>query len=151
MGLPISTSTADGGMGVNVAVGVGVGSAGFSVGVAVNVLVGSGSTVFEGACSAYFGPVGTLGGISQTVSGLIVGAAYDVEFAFKSDAGTPSEQQVQFGTATLLNFINPAAGPIQMYSMLHVAAATSESLVFLFRDDPGFLYLDAVSVTRDAV
>ena len=43
--------------------------------------------VFQGNCSAFFGPVGTLGGISQTLDSLIVGNAYTISFAFEPDGG----------------------------------------------------------------
>jgi len=108
---------------------------------------GPSSVVFQGNCSAFFGPVGTTGGISQVVTGLIPGSQYDISFAFEADGGTPSSFQAQFGASTLLSLTNPPAGPYTLYSFSQTASATSETLSFAFRDDPGFLNLDAVSVT----
>jgi len=108
---------------------------------------GPSSVVFQGNCSAFFGPVGTTGGISQVVTGLIPGAQYDITFAFEPDGGTPSSFLAQFGGSTLLSLTNPAGGPYTLYSFSGTASAASETLSFTFRDDPGFLNLDAVSVT----
>jgi hypothetical protein len=111
---------------------------------------GSSPVVFQGNCSAFFGPVGTTGGISQVVTGLTPGSQYDINFAFEADGGTPSSFSAQFGGSTLLSLTNPPGaflGPYTLYSFSQTAFATSETLSFTFRDDPGFLNLDAVSVT----
>src|SRR5436190_16371503 len=39
--------------------------------------------VFEGNCDAFFGPTGSTGGITQTLTGLTVGALYTESFAFR--------------------------------------------------------------------
>jgi len=106
---------------------------------------GPGSTVFAGNCSAFFGPVGSLGGISQTVI-LSVGEFYRITFAFEPDGGTPSFFSALFGGVPLVSVTNPAASGYQSFSFLVQATSTNESLAFNFRDDPGFLFLDAVSV-----
>jgi hypothetical protein len=108
---------------------------------------GPSSAVFQGNCSAFFGPVGTTGGISQVVTGLIPGSEYNINFAFEPDGGTPSSFLAQFGGSTLLSLTNPAGGPYTLYSFSRTASAASETLSFTFRDDPGFLNLDAVSIT----
>ena len=108
---------------------------------------GPGPTVFEGNCSAFFGPIGSLGGISQTLNSLTVGDFYTVSFAFEPDGGTPSSFSASFGAANLLSLTNPPGGPYSVYSFVTQATAASQTLAFNFRDDPGFLFLDAVSVT----
>jgi PEP-CTERM motif len=108
---------------------------------------GPSSAVFQGNCSAFFGPVGTTGGISQVVTGLIPGSQYNINFAFEPDGGTTSSFLAQFGGSTLLSLTNPTGGPYTPYSFSRTASAASETLSFTFRDDPGFLNLDAVSVT----
>jgi len=101
----------------------------------------------DGNCSAFFGPVGTTGGITQTLT-TVVGAAYDIEFSFASDGGTPNSFLATFGGVTLINQTNiPNSGGFDTFSFEVVATGTSTALTFLFRDDPGFLLLDAVSVT----
>jgi len=107
---------------------------------------GPGPTVFEGNCSAFFGPVGTTGGISQAVQNLTVGAPVLISFAFLPDGGNPSSFSASFGGVSLVSLTNPAAGPYQSFSFGTRATATSETLAFSFRDDPGFMNLDAVAV-----
>lgn len=107
---------------------------------------GPGPTVFEGNCSAFFGPVGTTGGISQAVSGLTVGAPVLISFAFLPDGGNPSSFSASFGGVSLVSLTNPAASAYQLFSFGTRATSTSEMLAFSFRDDPGFLFLDAAAV-----
>jgi hypothetical protein len=101
---------------------------------------------FEGACAAFFGPSGSTGGISQLVGGLIVGEPIAVSFAFEPDGGVTSSFSASFGGVTLISLTNPPAGPYLLRTFFTHATATSETLAFSFRDDPGFLYLDAVAV-----
>ena len=111
---------------------------------------GPSPVVFEGNCSAFFGPVGTTGGIQQTVSGLAVGDFYTVSFAIRPDGLTPSSISASFGGQTLLNVANPPGsfvGPFDVYNFQVRATAASELLAFNFRDDQGFIDLDAVRVT----
>jgi len=107
---------------------------------------GPSPVVFEGNCSAFFGPVGTTGGITQLVTGLTVGQTYAVSFAFDPDGGVISSFSASFGGAPLLSLTNPPAGPYQRFFFLTQATSASETLAFNFRDDPGFLNLDAVRV-----
>ena len=102
--------------------------------------------MFEGNCEAFFGPIGSAGGISQTISSLVVGWTYHVSFAFQPDGGTPSSFSVSFGGQNLFSVSNPAAAPFQLYYFDATATASSEDLAFSFQDDPGFMFLDAVSV-----
>jgi hypothetical protein len=107
---------------------------------------GPGPTVLEGSCSGFFGPVGSLGGITQNVS-TAVGRDYDISFGFLPDGGTPSEFRVTWGGITLLDLINPPASTgFQRFTFGRLATTSSSALAFNFRDDPGFLFLDAVSV-----
>ena len=108
---------------------------------------GPGPTVFQGNCSAFFGPVGSDGGITQNVTGLITGDFYTITFAWQPDGGTPSDFSAIFGTQTLISVTNPAASGFRVPSFQVRATGPSEALSFNFRDDPGFMFLDAVSVT----
>src|SRR6516165_3295470 len=69
---------------------------------------GPGPTVFQGNCSAFFGPVGSIGGIAQTVTGLVSGDFYNLSFAFLPDGGVPSSFAASFGGSTLVSLSNPA-------------------------------------------
>jgi hypothetical protein len=106
---------------------------------------GPSSAVFQGNCSAFFGPVGTLGGITQTLN-TVAGTAYQITFAFLPDGGQTSSFSAVFGGNTLVNLVNPPASPYQVFSFVRTATSASTILAFNFRDDPGFLSLDAVSV-----
>jgi hypothetical protein len=107
---------------------------------------GPSATVAQGNCSAFFGPVGSTGTISQTLT-TIVGQSYDIRFAFLPDGGNPSSFSALFDGFTLLSATNPpASSSFQFLSFVRTANSTSTNLSFTFRDDPGFLFLDAVSV-----
>ena len=109
---------------------------------------GPGPTVFEGNCSAFFGPVGSLGGISQTVTGLINGDFYTLRTPWLPDGGTPSEFQVIFGGVTLLDSVNHVGTANFLVPRFQVrATGTSEVLALNFRDDPGFIFADGISLT----
>ena len=106
----------------------------------------------DGNCAAFFGPVGSPGGISQT---LITDAddAYTVNFAFQSDGGIPNFFSATWTpqggpTQTLVAITNgPATAGFQMYSFqVGMPGTTSATIAFSFQDDPGFMFLDAVSV-----
>ena len=108
---------------------------------------GPGPTVFQGNCSAFFGPVGSLGGISQLVTGLVAGDFYTLRTPWLPDGGTPSEFQVVFNGVTLLDSINRAASANFLTPSFTVrATGTSATLAFNFRDDPGFIFLDGVTL-----
>jgi hypothetical protein len=107
---------------------------------------GPSPTVFQGNCSAFFGPIGTTGGISQTLT-TVPGQLYSVSFAFMPDGGSPSSFSASFDGVTLYSVTNPPASGYQLRSF-YVVGDGSSPLVFNFRDDPGFLFLDAVSVSE---
>lgn len=107
---------------------------------------GPSSAVFEGNCSAFMGPVGSDGSLSQTLS-TTVGQVYFISFAFAPDGGTPGDFSMSFGGTTLFSVSNPPASAYQVHTFLRAATSTSSTLTFSFRDDPGFDFLDGVSVT----
>jgi hypothetical protein len=99
----------------------------------------------EGNCQAFAGPVGTNETISQSLP-TVIGQSYEIRFAIDPDGGNPSLFSASFGANTLVNSTNPPDSPVQFLSFVRTATAGSTNLVFTFRDDPGFLFLDAVSV-----
>jgi hypothetical protein len=104
--------------------------------------------VQSGNCDAFAGPVGTTGTISQTVA-TVAGQAYDYSFWLQPDGGAPSLFTASLGGQLLLSLTNMAASPTFIhYTGTVVAAASNQSLSFTFRDDPGFLILDSVSLTN---
>ena len=107
---------------------------------------GPGAAVAAGNCSAFFGPVGSVGGISQVLT-TQVGTTYVITFDFLPDGSVPTSFSALFGGTTLISLTNPASSPsFQLMTFSAVAASTSTTLAFNFRDDPGFLLLDEVNV-----
>jgi hypothetical protein len=105
--------------------------------------------VEEGSCDAFFGPVGSVGGISQTVStpSFADGSQYIISFAFRPDGGSPSSFSATWDGQTLVSLVNPpASAAYTTYTFVEPATGASTALSFNFRDDPGFLFFDAVSV-----
>lgn len=108
-----------------------------------------GPSVYEGNCSAFFGST-SVGGIAQTVDVGSAGLTWELSFAFQPDGAAPSSLSVLFGGQTLLWLANPAAGGYTLYSFSGVTTAQNMTLAFDFVDEPGFLFLDAVSLTTAA-
>jgi hypothetical protein len=108
---------------------------------------GPGPSVYQGECSAFFGPFESAGGIEQVVNVGDAGTPWDLTFAFHSDGGSPSSFTVLFGGQTLLSLIDPPADGDTLYHFSGISTAADMTLAFNFLDPAGFLYLDAVSVT----
>lgn len=109
---------------------------------------GSGApTVLQGNCSAFFGPAGSTGGITQNVN-LVAGQDYVLNFSYLPDGGNPSSIAVALGgTSYSFSRTNPAfsAGFINVQAFITPTTSGAGTLSFTFRDDPGFMFLDAVS------
>jgi hypothetical protein len=113
--------------------------------------VTTGSTyAHSGTYGAQFGPVGSLGYLSQTLS-TTPGTSYVLSFWLDSpDGDTPNEFQVSWDGTTLLDEANiPAIGWTNIQFMV-TATGTSTVLQFGFRDDPTYLGLDDVSVSTQS-
>ena len=101
----------------------------------------------DGNCDAFFGPVGSDGGITQILNTL-PGRGYAISFDFRPDGGTPSDfSAVWDSQPALFSRTNPAASAYQVLSFLALATSPTTTLSFNFRDDPGFVKLDSVSVS----
>lgn len=110
---------------------------------------GPGPTVFAGNCSAFFGAIGTPSTLTQILT-TVPGTTYAISFALLPDGGQTSSFSASFGGNQLVALTNPpASASFQVFNFSGVATSGTTSLAFAFRDDPGFLFLDAVSV--DAV
>jgi len=74
--------------------------------------------------------------------------SYSISFWLSSDGGTPNEFDAEFNGVTLFDQTNiPASGYTQI-TLSGAASGSSTALTFSFRDDPGFLFLDDIVVTR---
>ena len=100
----------------------------------------------DGACDAFLGPVGSNGTPSQTLN-TMPGRFYNINFDFQPDGGTPSNfSAVWDAQPALFSVTNPPGSAYQILHFTALATAATTSLTFSFRDDPGFLKLDSVSV-----
>jgi PEP-CTERM motif len=100
----------------------------------------------DGNCDAFSGPVGSNGTLSQILT-TTPGQSYTIRFDFQPDGGTTSFFSAVWDTQPpLFSVTNPPASPYQVLSFTALATTPTTTLSFNFRDDPGFLKLDSVSV-----
>ena len=100
----------------------------------------------DGNCDAFLGPVGSNGTLSQVLNTL-PGRFYSINFDFQPDGGQTSFfSAVWDAQPALFSVTNPSASPYQVLTFTALATTPTTSLSFNFRDDPGFLKLDSVSV-----
>ena len=98
----------------------------------------------NGTNVAYFGKVGSLGFISQTVS-TSLGQNYTLSYDFFSDGSTPNQFQVQVNGTTLFDQLNMPAAPFTNYSF-NFTGTGSDKIQFGGRNDPTYQQLDNVIV-----
>ena len=105
-----------------------------------------GNNTHGGDFAAFFGPVGPLGGIEQILN-TTAGAEYVVKFWLFNGGGSPTEFVFNWdgGVAELDLVDSPAIGYTQFLYTL-TASSSSTSLSFSFRQEPGYMDLDDVSV-----
>lgn len=100
----------------------------------------------DGNCFGFFGPIGSVGGISQTLN-TQPNTQYVIDFSFSADGGIPSSFAASFGGVPLISLTNPPASTFHTLSFAALSSGgATTTLAFNFRDDPGFLSLDAVSL-----
>jgi hypothetical protein len=99
----------------------------------------------SGNSAAWLGPVGSPGFLSQDVT-TTPGQTYNVSYFLASDGGTPNLFTAMFAGQTLFSQTNIPAQGYTQYSFNVKATGTTSTLQFGFRNDPGWLRLDGVSV-----
>ena len=105
----------------------------------------------DGGYQAYFGPVGSTGGISQTIT-TTVGATYDISFWLYNFGGTPSEYSAQFGTTVLTDVVNPDPFDYTQFSFVATATAAETGFTaFSFEQNPAYFLLDNIVITAAAI
>ena len=103
--------------------------------------------VASGEFAAYFGPVGSTGGITQTLS-TNAGQSYLISFDLRNlNGGTPNFYNVLFGGVSLFSATNSAAFNYTNFSTTATAVGASTGLAFNFQHNPSLFLLDNVSVT----
>jgi len=101
----------------------------------------------DGNCDLFAGPVGSNGTLSQLLT-TQPGQLYFISFDFQPDGGNPSFfSAVWDAQPALFSATNPPASAYQVLQFTAFATASTTSLSFNFRDDPGFLKIDSVRVT----
>jgi hypothetical protein len=111
--------------------------------------VGAG-TQASGTYGAFFGPVGSTGGITQTLA-LPANANVTVSFWLHNDGGGFNSFDASFDGSSLLSFTNAGGIGYNFYSYNVTTTAANPALTFTFRQDPAWWYLDDVSVTSTIV
>ena len=99
----------------------------------------------DGTFYATLGPVGSDGTLSQTFA-TIAGAEYTFSFWFASVGDNPSDFSVFWDGTPLLSLSNPNTGANWTQYTFTATATGSDTLLFSFRDDPGWMALDNISV-----
>jgi FecR-like protein len=104
--------------------------------------------VNSGTFGASLGPVGSDGILSQTLQ-TTPGKAYIVSFALRSDGLFTNDFSASWDGQTFFSRVNMPNAGFMPLSFTEVATGSSTTLQLAFRDDPGFLGLDDVSVISD--
>lgn len=100
----------------------------------------------DGSYYAAMGPVGSDGTLSQTISD-VAGTHYTFSFWFAAVGDNPSDFSASWDGTQLLSLTNPTTGGAWTQYTYNVTGTGSDTIQFAFRDDPGYMALDNVSVT----
>jgi hypothetical protein len=98
----------------------------------------------SGMFSAFLGPQGSLGFLDQVLP-TNAGTKYELSYFLQGDGGVPNEFRAQINNTILFDQTNMPLQPYTQYIFDFTATSTSD-LKFGFRDDPGFLRLDDITV-----
>ena len=109
----------------------------------------SSGDVHSGSSSAFLGPVGSPGFISQTLP-TVNGGVYDLSFWLQHDGGSPNEFQVFWAGNNIFDNTDPTAFGYALESVSNLTATGPTVVTFGFREDPAYYHLDDVSVTEAA-
>jgi hypothetical protein len=109
----------------------------------------SGGSVHGGTYAAYFGPVGSLGGIYQDLT-TTSGASYTLSFWLAhpyTSSGT--EWNVSAGGSTLMDVHDDGNFGYTQFTFTFTATSSSTRLQFGFLEPPSYFFLDDVSVVAN--
>jgi hypothetical protein len=102
----------------------------------------------DGTWYAVLGPVGSDGTLSQTFSDT-VGAHYTFSFWLAGVGDAPSDFSAYWdGGSPLLSLSDPNTGAVWTEFSFGVTGTGSDTILFSFRDDPGWIAFDNVSVMQ---
>lgn len=100
----------------------------------------------DGLYYAAMGPVGSDGTLSQTFSDT-AGGHYTFSFWFNAVGDNPSDFSASWDGNSLLALTNPSTGGTWTQYSYNVTGTGTDTIQFAFRDDPGYMALDNVSVS----
>jgi len=100
----------------------------------------------DGQFYGTFGPVGSDGTISQTISDT-AGAGYTLSFWLNAVGDDPSHFAVFWNGNDLMDELDPNTGGNWTQFSFNVTGTGSDTLTFAFQDDPAYIALDNVSVS----
>jgi len=103
----------------------------------------------DGQFFAYLGPIGSDGSLSQTIA-TMPGAQYCLSFWFAAAGDNPSDFSANWDGTPVYSVINPNTGGVWTHYTFTVTGTGSDTLAFLFRDDPAYMALDNVCVSESA-
>ena len=102
----------------------------------------------SGTFGASLGPIGSDGLLSQTFQ-TVARKPYIVTFSLRSDGLLPNDFSATWAGTAFFSQNNMPASGYQTFSFTEPGTGSATTLQFAFRDDPGFLGLDDVSVFSD--
>jgi len=106
--------------------------------------------IHSGSFGAEFGPIGSLGFITQNLS-TTVGGTYDLAFWLQNDSGTPVNHfEAAWNGVIIFALDDSPAFPYTLFTFPVTATSASTPLQFGFRHDPSFWDFDDVSVAAAA-
>ena len=97
----------------------------------------------EGFFQAAFGPVGSTGGITQSLP-TTIGQVYTVSFYLSTFGGTPNFFDFTVGGQSLLSYTDTGGFPYGLNSFSVTATTTLTELRFTFQQSPSYFLLDDV-------
>ena len=100
----------------------------------------------SGSFGAFFGPIGSVGTISQTIA-TVAGQTYNISFWLRADGRTPNLFSADWDGSSLTSIANTAGFAYTEFNFSRLATSGSTVLSFGFQHDPAFFRLDNVSVT----
>jgi len=99
---------------------------------------------------AFFGPVGSTGGITQTVPGTIPAGAYVLDFWLHHFGGGANSFQARVDGVPLMTLANDAGFGYTNFQLPFIADGDGSAMIdFEFRQDPSFWLLDDVQITPE--
>jgi hypothetical protein len=108
----------------------------------------SGYKPLSGLFMGSFGPIGSMGGITQNLN-TIAGHSYEISFFLSNGAAHPDAFSINFGGVTLVSGTNVGWMKWQFFQFSEVATSDSTPLSFSFYQVPDYYDLDNVSVVEE--